>query len=60
MLNSNNNVQVNITIFSNVDRIASAEEERVLLIFGAGHMKILNDLFGEDANYELVKLSDLK
>ncbi len=46
----------NIRIFSNVYDLAEMhKEERILLIYGAGHAWILNQLFSESPDFRLVK-----
>lgn len=43
----------NLRIFRNIQRIATDNTDRILVIFGAGHMNILNYLFGCSPEYEL-------
>ena len=43
----------NVRIFSNVTRITKPGD-RILVLFGAGHVYYLRQLFGESANYELL------
>ena len=44
----------NLKIFRNVQRIAAKPEDRILVIFGAGHMNLLNYLFECSPEYELI------
>ena len=43
----------NLKIFSNLQRLA-AQKERVFLLFGAGHLRILRDLVQADRNLKWV------
>ena len=47
----------NVRIFANIQRIAS-NGDRVLVIFGNGHMHILRDLFATCRTFELAQLED--
>lgn len=44
----------NLRIFRNIQRITKSTSDRILLIFGGGHMNILNYLFECSPEYELV------
>lgn len=49
----------NIRIFSNLYKItADKKEERILVIFGAGHAPILRDLVKSSTDFELVEPND--
>lgn len=50
----------NVMIFQNLIRITDFDnpEERILVIFGQGHSKILRDLFQDAAYYEDVEVID--
>lgn len=48
----------NIRIFSNVLRLMGDEKERVLLIFGAGHIPLLRHLFENSLEFKVRNLSD--
>jgi hypothetical protein len=48
----------NIRIYSNVVKLADSPNERVLVIFGAGHLGWLRQDFASDSNLQLRKLSD--
>jgi len=50
----------NLRIYRNLQAIALKPEDRVLILYGAGHAKILQDLVDDSSNLQLVKLSDLK
>lgn len=43
----------NLKIFSNIQRLA-AKNERIFIIYGAGHLQILRDLINADSNLKLV------
>ncbi|VAW43184.1 hypothetical protein MNBD_CHLOROFLEXI01-1973 [hydrothermal vent metagenome] len=47
----------NIYIFANLRRIA-LENDRILLIFGAGHLSVLRELVSWDANLNLINALD--
>lgn len=47
----------NIRIYANVTRLADNPNERVLVIIGAGHAKILQQLVSESSEYELERLN---
>lgn len=49
----------NLRIFRNIKRITTSPEDRILVIFGAGHMGILKHLFDCDPQYRVVKLDRL-
>lgn len=44
----------NLRIFRNIQRIPKCTSDRILIIFGGGHMNILNYLFECSPEYELV------
>lgn len=48
----------NLRIMRNIQNITEPGD-RILVIFGAGHMTILKNLFQSSAEYELVKFNDL-
>lgn len=50
----------NLRIYRNLMQIPLSGEDRVLILFGAGHAKILQDLVSDSSNLELVQLSNLK
>lgn len=52
--------QRNLRIYRNLVGLNLKPEDRVLIMFGAGHAKILQDLVDDSANLQLVKLKDLK
>lgn len=49
----------NLRIFRNIKRITTGPEDRILVIFGAGHMGILKHLFDCDPTYKVVELKAL-
>lgn len=50
----------NLRIFRNIQKNISKEKERILIIFGAGHIAILKWLFECSPAFELVKFNDLQ
>jgi hypothetical protein len=52
--------QRNLRIYRNLQAIQLKPSDRVLILYGAGHSKILQDLVEDSSNLQLVKLSDLK
>jgi hypothetical protein len=48
----------NLRIFANLERISTLEDERILLIIGAGHLPILRHAALASPEYELVEVSD--
>ncbi len=49
----------NLRIFSNIQKIANSESDRVVVIFGSGHVQILKQLFESSPEFELIKFNDL-
>lgn len=49
----------NLRIFRNIKRITTSPKDRILVIFGAGHMGILKHLFDCDPQYRVVTLKQL-
>lgn len=49
----------NLRIFRNIQHITTSPEDRILVLFGAGHMGILKHLFACTPEYTLVRLADL-
>lgn len=43
----------NLRIFRNIQRINASEEDRILVIFGAGHLNLLNFIFSASPEYKL-------
>lgn len=48
----------NLKIFRNIQRISAGSSDRILVIYGAGHMNILNYLFDCSPEYDRVKTND--
>ncbi len=48
----------NLRIFRNIQKINTQPGDKILVIFGAGHMNILNPLFDVSPEYKLVKTND--
>lgn len=48
----------NLKIFRNIQRINATPNDRILVIFGAGHMNVLNLLFESSPEFELVRTND--
>lgn len=49
----------NLRIFRHLQQITTSPEDRILVLFGAGHIQILKQLFESSPEYELVKFGDL-
>ena len=48
----------NLRIFRNIQKIPTKPGDRILVIYGAGHMNILNILFDASPEFDLVKAID--
>ena len=48
----------NLRIFRNIQRIEATSEDRILVIYGAGHMNLLNVFFETSPEYKLLKVND--
>ena len=50
----------NLRIFRNIQRIEKNEEDRILILFGAGHIPILKWLFQCSPEFELINYNELQ
>lgn len=50
----------NLRIFRNIQRITTSPNDRILVLFGAGHISILNQLLKCSTEYDYIKFNDLK
>lgn len=50
----------NLRIFRNIQRITTSPNDRILVLFGQGHVSILKHIFECAPNYKLVKFDELK
>ena len=48
----------NLRIFRNIQKIPTQAGDRILIIYGTGHMNILNVLFEASPEYELIKVNN--
>lgn len=48
----------NLRIFRNIQRIDATPEDRILVIYGAGHLNLLNIFFKASPEYELLQVKD--
>lgn len=48
----------NLRIFTNINRVTDFPDDRILLIIGSGHLKILKDLARDSPQFCLVEASD--
>lgn len=48
----------NLRIFRNIQKISAKPTDRILVIFGAGHMTLLNTFFDASPEYNLLKAND--
>jgi len=49
----------NLRIFRNIQNIETSPDDRILVLFGAGHMSILKQLFESTPEYELIPFGSL-
>lgn len=49
----------NLRIFRNIQRITTSPSDRILVLFGAGHMAVLQQLFECSPEYKLIPFSSL-
>jgi hypothetical protein len=47
----------NMVIYENILKRLSGKEERILVIFGAGHTALLNEMMKYNKNFEIVPLN---
>jgi hypothetical protein len=50
----------NLRIFRNIQSITSSPKDRILVLFGSGHIAILDQLFKASTEYDYIKFGDLK
>ncbi|MDN5283728.1 MAG: hypothetical protein JWR38_2 [Mucilaginibacter sp.] len=50
----------NLRIFRNIQRLTTSPKDRILMLFGAAHVAILDNLFTCSPEYEYIRYSDLK
>lgn len=50
----------NLRIFRNIQRIATSSNDRVLILYGSGHIAILDQLFKASPEFDYIKFGDLK
>lgn len=50
----------NLRIFRNIQRITTSSQDRILVLFGAGHMAVLDQLFSCSPEYNYIRFNDLK
>lgn len=43
----------NLKIFTNITRITESKEDRILVIIGGGHVKLLQQFFEDSREYDL-------
>ena len=48
----------NLRIFRNIQKINAKPTDRILVIFGAGHMTLLNSFFDASPEYQLLNVND--
>jgi hypothetical protein len=49
----------NLRIFRNIQRLTTSSDDRILVLFGQGHVSILKQIFECAPNYKLVKFGEL-
>lgn len=50
----------NLRIYRNIQSIETKTTDRLLVLFGQGHISLLKQMFECDPNYRLIKFNDLK
>lgn len=50
----------NLRIFRNIQRVTTSPNDRILVLFGAGHISILDQLLKCSTEYDYIKFNDLK
>ena len=50
----------NLRIFRNIPRVTTSSKNRILVLFGAGHFTILDQLLKCSPEYDYIKFNDLK
>ncbi len=50
----------NLRIYRHIQQITTSPDDRILVIFGSGHVQILKHLFECSPQYKLVKFNELK
>lgn len=50
----------NLRIFRNIQRITTSPTDRILVLFGAGHIAVLDQLLKSSPEYNYIKFNDLK
>jgi Family of unknown function (DUF5694) len=50
----------NLRIFRNIQRITTSPKDRILVLFGSGHIAILDQLLKCSPEYDYIKFNDLK
>ncbi len=48
----------NLRIFRNIQKIKAKTTDRIVVIFGAGHMNLLNLLFNSSPEFKLLKVKN--
>lgn len=49
----------NLRIFRNIQRITTSPNDRILVLFGRGHISLLNQLFSATPAYKYIRFNDL-
>jgi len=49
----------NLRIFRNIQRLTTSPDDRILVLFGRGHISVLNQLFAATPQYNYVRFNDL-
>lgn len=50
----------NLRIFRNIQGVTTSSKDRILVLFGAGHIAILDQLFKASPEFDYIKFGDLK
>lgn len=49
----------NLRIFRNIQRVTTSAQDRILVLFGRGHISLLNQLFSATPEYKYIRFNDL-
>ena len=49
----------NLRIYRHIQQITTSPDDRILILFGAGHIQILKQLFESSPEYKLIKFNEL-
>jgi len=50
----------NLRIFRHIQQITTSPDDRILVLYGSGHIQLLNQLFECSPEYNYIKFNELK